>query len=670
MNENPTFEAPVITDDDVRWACKQLGLPSEAFFGAAGTDPRHVVFKDMSTMDIAACPGSGKTTLLVAKLAALARHWNYRSRGICVLSHTNVARVEIEQKLGHTAVGHRLLAEPHFVGTIHSFANTFLAQPWLRSLGYNVKVIDTEACLARRWRSLPRDVRTGLEKNRLNENPGKILIARNAQFDVSESIPWGRGTLGKTSPTYQALVAACRASATDGYFCHEEMLMWARDLLEKRPLTVAAIRGRFPLLFVDECQDNDEEQATLLHSIFLAGNEPVTCQRFGDANQAIFNSVLATGPNADVCRFPQPNHRDLPNSHRFGQKIADIANPLGITPCGLKGNGPKSPLASGADAQHTVFLFRDQAGAQRVLDNFGALIAQTFSADEIRHGTFKAVGQVHTNKGDANFPGHIGHYWQKYNPALARRELRPTSFSAYVQLGVARAAKHGETKQCVALLAEATLRFAARITKHDDAFPRDRHAAVLKKLGRGTAGAAAYEKLLAAFAIKNTALAKDAWENEWKSVVKTVGEAVAGTVATADALRFLEWTELLPEAADTANRGQLNTYTYQNGAINIPIQLGSIHSVKGETHTATLVVETYYHEPNIASIIDWLLGKNAGWKKGKRNCDRLKLHYVAMTRPSHLLCLALPFDVLASNGTIDAAKTKLLEERGWRITEV
>ena len=45
-----------------------LGLPENAFCGADGTDPRREVLKDMTSIDVSACPGSGKTTLLVAKL--------------------------------------------------------------------------------------------------------------------------------------------------------------------------------------------------------------------------------------------------------------------------------------------------------------------------------------------------------------------------------------------------------------------------------------------------------------------------------------------------------------------------------------------------------------------------------------------------------------------------
>ena len=275
MSDAEEFSPPTVTDDEIRWACRQLGLDKDAFFGPDGTDTRATVLKTMERIDIAACPGSGKTTLLVAKLAVLAAKWPYRTRGLCVLSHTNVARSEIETRLGHTAAGRRLLGHPHFIGTIHGFVNEFLAIPWLRSLRYRVRMIDTDTCLERRWRSLDTDEQYALEKG--GHTPA-VLQARSPDFNVGE-IKWAGGKLGTDRPLYKALCEACRQSTQDGYFCYDEMFMWAHDLMDKVPNVIETIRGRFPLLLVDEAQDTKAEQSCLIHRVFTAGKSPVTCQR-------------------------------------------------------------------------------------------------------------------------------------------------------------------------------------------------------------------------------------------------------------------------------------------------------------------------------------------------------------------------------------------------------
>jgi len=87
---------------------------------------------------------------------------------------------------------------------------------------------------------------------------------------------------------------------------------------------------------------------------------------------------------------------------------------------------------------------------------------------------------------------------------------------------------------------------------------------------------------------------------------------------------------------------------------DISIRLGSIHSVKGQNHTATLVLDTFLNGRNGKTCLDymksWILGDSTGkGKEGPENTKRLKLHYVAMTRPTHLLCLAMKYDSFTGN---------------------
>ena len=293
------FELPSVTEPDICWATSLLGLPTNVFHGEDGTDPRQRVLKSMEPMDIAACPGSGKTTLLVAKLAILAKEWHHTTQGICVLSHTNAARHEIETRLGTTNVGRRLLSYPHFIGTIHGFVNEFLALPWLRSKGIPIKMIDNEICLGRRWRLLPINIQLALETN---HHTNSVLSIKDPECGLGE-VRWGKkGVLGTISPTYCAMKEACEQSISDGYFCYNEMFVWATDLLDKAPEVIRTIRDRFPVLFIDEAQDNSEDQSAILHRIFMAGDNTLVRQRFGDGNQAIYGFMGATEASTESFR--------------------------------------------------------------------------------------------------------------------------------------------------------------------------------------------------------------------------------------------------------------------------------------------------------------------------------------------------------------------------------
>jgi DNA helicase-2/ATP-dependent DNA helicase PcrA len=415
VNEPSPFHLPSITDDDVAWACALLNLPSTAFAGSDGQDPRIEVLKSTATLDIEACPGSGKTTLLVAKLAILARKWSDRRRGICVLSHTNVARREIEQRLGNTDAGQRLLSYPHFVGTIHGLINEFLAIPWLRSFGYPVRVIDNDHCTQHRRRLLALRQFTALANyvRQREANRQFDLVAQWCVVSPSFAVLKANGApefKDPTTPAARQLSLLAEKCVGDGYYRYDEMFMWGHDLIDKMPTICGAIRERFPMLFIDEVQDNSETQSRLLFRLFVEGDTPIIRQRFGDSNQAIYQySGQTDGATTD--QFPDHRVRkDIPNSHRFGQAIANLAMPLAAVPQNLFGGGPPPGLiASETSTKNAVFLFGDQT-VVHVIPAYAHYLQNVFSEQELRQATFTTVGAVHRPGDDDKIPRSVGHY--------------------------------------------------------------------------------------------------------------------------------------------------------------------------------------------------------------------------------------------------------------------
>lgn len=654
----PSFE-----DSDVAWACGVLGLPKTAFSGDDGNDPRLAVLRSAETRDIEACPGSGKTTLLVAKLAILARKWPHSRQGLCVLSHTNVARREIETRLGNTAAGQRLLRYPHFIGTIHGFVNEFLALPWLRSQGYPVEMIDDEVCLRRRWRKLSVRVRTGLETNRYTE---QRLRFEDTDFGIGE-VRWGRSALGEHTPTYQAMRAACEESAQEGYFCHDEMFVWAHDMIDRMPEIVESLRMRFPLLFIDEVQDNSELQSKLLHRLFVEGDAPVTRQRFGDSNQAIYQHA-GQREGAETDAFPVAAARaDVPNSFRFDQGIADLANPLGVDPQGLQGLRQQgADGTSDTVGKHAIFLF-DDAQAANVLGCYGAYLTEVFSDEELRHGSFAAVGAVHRPKGDDNPPRSVQYYWPAYDHEISVAEPQPSTLVQYVTAGRRLAHRSGESYSCVEKLAGGILRLV-RLTAPDLKLKqrKRRHRYVLDLL-EGMPGAQyVYLDAIRALCVDGATLTQESWEDEWQAKMVDVVTAIAGIAPEQDeAHQFLAWTDAVAAGQDDAGLGSDNVFRHPASKPEVEIRVGSIHSVKGETHTATLVMDTYFFTHHLRALKRWLTGaKSGGAGESARMQSRLRLHYVAMSRPSHLLCLAMREDALTK------ADIGEIVDRGWKVGNV
>ncbi|MDH4442141.1 MAG: UvrD-helicase domain-containing protein [Rhizobium sp.] len=672
MPSYPVFTLPVIDDSDIAWVCDLLGLPAEAFAGTDGTDPRLPVLKSTESIDIEACPGSGKTTLLVAKLAILAKKWTDPRRGICVLSHTNVARREIETQLGNTAAGQRLLSYPHYVGTIHGFVNEFLAIPLLRSQGIPVRAIDDHLCETHRRRLLKTQQFSALA-NAINPKEaandrinivGNWRVATEGFAVLRNGVPEFKD---QTKPAAKQLVALARKCAQDGYHCYDEMFMWAHDLLDRYPETVEALRLRFPAVFIDEVQDNSELQSGILHRIFVAGPSGAAIrQRYGDSNQAIYGNANGAGattdtfPHAAICRA-------IPNSHRFGQEIASLADPLGLVPHGLIGLGPKNlKVGSDTSGKHTVFLF-DDATVNHVIESYARYLREIFTPTELRDGVFTAVAAVHRpGEKDDNIPRHVGKYWPDYDPALTAAEPKPETLQQYFFAGAKSAAERGETHFVTEKIAEGIFRLAQMTDPLTSVAGKRKHRQMAALLVDNQEARALYFLIVTRVAVDRQALIKEFWDGTCKPAFAEIvrcltGKVPAGTAAEA----FLAWDDGPAVIAGAPAIERDNIYRYPAAAPEVSVRVGSIHSVKGETHTATLVLESFRHKHHLASLKPWLTGAKTGQgKEGVENLKRLKQHYVAMTRPTHLLCLALREDA------ITAAELTLLKARGWRLARV
>ena len=111
---------PFATDEEIKIAHDILLKDKKPF------DSNKVnIIKEDSSCYVQACPGSGKTTTLLAKLIILANKMPLpEGKGICVLTHTNVAIDEIKAKLGTKA--DVLFRYPNFFGTIQTFLHKYV----------------------------------------------------------------------------------------------------------------------------------------------------------------------------------------------------------------------------------------------------------------------------------------------------------------------------------------------------------------------------------------------------------------------------------------------------------------------------------------------------------------------------------------------------------------
>ena len=662
---------PEIADQDIEWVQSLMGLDSF-------DESRRNFLKQHSTVDLFACPGSGKTTLILAKLAILAQKWPHRTQGICVLSHTNVAREQIEHRLGRTVVGQRVLAYPHFVDTIHGFVNRFLALPWLYSNGYPSPTIDDDITTEYRRRVLGRDY-FGLEKF-LTRNHTGFEKLRICDWDLGFDLSGKSFTAGPATKSFKSAKRAIETTAEAGYFCYDEMFVWATALLEEFPNFPDWLAHRFPLVIVDEMQDTFERQASFLSAVFPRTSNKIVVQRVGDPNQEIFDISDVGVSKGDT--YPDSNHKlEIPNSYRFGSDIATLASPFAVQPVGTKGLSGIGPMLLGAtveECKHAIFVFPDNSTAG-VLDAFGKHALDELGDALLTEGTVHAVGHVHKNDpnvtlGHQHYPKSVGHYWEAYSPEISRKAPYPRTLVQFVRVAQGLII-NGRTLSCgVENIASGTIELARRIGDIGNLKRKARtHRAVMNALEGDAASLTTYLNLLRTYLVRRTSLSEDDWPLLAKDLTTVAAALCNGETDASKATNFLAWPRddtslgLLAASSGDVEPNVLRVSS-NNGTINI--RLGSIHSVKGQTHVATLLLNTFWYGHSAEHIMPWLLGRKInGIKAGKRDKQRLLHTYVAMTRPSHLLCLAIPRSALGKDQTVDK-KIATLQSRGWCIAEI
>ncbi|EFW84426.1 UvrD/REP helicase [Pseudomonas savastanoi pv. glycinea] len=653
--------APV-TDADVDWVIELMGLDTL-------DEPRRDFLKSMDTVDVAACPGSGKTTLVVAKLAILARHWKSRMQGICVLSHTNAAREEIEKRLGGTEVGQRLLRFPHYIDTIHGFTGRFLASPWLRSKDIALQAIDDEATHKARRRELT--YREHLGAQAAFEKKFKSLHnlrVRSADFDD----PLGDEDIGfaQHTATYKSVVKSLSGAAKAGYFCFDEVFVLGHALLDQEPAVGGALRLRFPCVLIDEMQDTQPDQADILQRVFPHDDPDVRVIRVGDPNQEIFERKT---PLQDP--FPDPGRQlEIASSFRFDQSIASIANPFAYVPITNGLIGLRVPRELGS-VPNTIIVFPDN-DATGVLDEFGKLVLEHLPAEFRKAGVF-AIGAVHRleNFKANQYPKALEHYWPSYRSDTTKTSFKPRTFAEGACVAKRTAMREATAASAVELLALCLINLGTL------AFPGSlmqlkgrHHAAVEEKLTAKPQALAQYRECLQLILFGPPEMTEQDWLTAIAPRVLLVATALhdaEGVTVDLQGHQYLAW-ESAPVATEASGSGGalVNTYRFQNGADGVDIQMSSIHSEKGKTHAATLILETFRKTHFIQKLMPWLECQKASTKRPPDSAKKdMMLMYVGMTRPSQMLCLAVRKSSMGE-GTTGEKRRAALEASGWSILEL
>ena len=602
----------------------------------------------MESADFQAVPGSGKTTLLGAKLALISSKWFYANRGICILSHTNVAKQEIEQRLLSIPGGEALLAYPHYIGTIQTFINKYLAIPWLRERGIELKEIDDDAYGDRLLRLAKKhdDIRKWLFQNQW-ERSSTIRGIRYNGADLALAT-WPDSKLPKNGKTITALREVKKTLTQDGWFRYDDMFAFAERALKYVPTLADAVAHRFPLVFMDEMQDTSDLQLDVLSKVFV---RDAVIQRFGDINQAILNRGAGTHDHA----FPKQGFFEVSSSLRFGPEIADVANRLKLVGGDMEGSG------GGAAAQPALILY-STATIQSVVQRFGTWAAENFTLEELASRPIKAVCGV-KREGNARQP--VGRHIRDYAPDFVIDANRPASAratlcrlvreaSAVEDLAGA-AAKRTSTARLVVLK---LLQHCGRPELRDlVGWPQLRKALQQDSQALQAANRVGLDIVEGQYATDT--------EQRWNASLARLLTALellielGAEVPDVDETKF----EADTRARLAAQPGGVNTLRIDAHEKSFDLHLSTIAGVKGETHLATLVLESCFRmRYDLSELIPYLVGQEAASRvTDPQRKSQLHNLFVAVTRATRMTAIAVHAD------RVPQASLPLMQAAGWDV---
>lgn len=655
---------PFATDDEIRAAHNML-LPGRPFF----EEDKIEVIRCNESRDIKACPGSGKTTVLLAKLLILSNRMPFSDgSGICVLTHTNVAIDEIKAHFGEKA--DLLLSYPNFCGTIQSFVDRFLAIPFFNSFSEKplVDVCDDRADsrirkeFAVRFSQLGRGKMRSSLYNLVNidnyKRDGKVnweavhaeieKIVRESYYDFHANKYYRHygdtksiaAKLGHEYPRFTFFDTVRRVALNEGILKFEDAFSIAFAYIQMLPGIKETLASRFKYVFIDEVQDSSQLQFALLEKVFDRGQ--IVVQRFGDPYQAIYNTE-------GDCAWVPTNPLPLNRSKRFGSAIANILRFVCVEDNrGLDGN----------DQVHSVkpvmLVYTD---GKKVLPAFAKLLREKTvngvpiidiakieqKKDSLHRINIKAVGFVGKEKVVDGESQAIHYFFPEFeNQTTAKRPFNEqNTLNTFLQKNAVEDTPQDYRSRILDALVAILVR--ANVKKDNGRlFSKTSMLEYLESNAPnlfGKLNLKLSEWILKLFS-SDFSVDLDIFDDV-KAFITTDFAPAFGFMAEIESVRqFLKKND---EKFYMVKNKDQSLNVYKDGELEI--EIATVHSVKGETHAATLFLETKNYKYESEHFGAQLCGEPYVHRVGEKHVlPSLKVAYVALSRPKYLLTYAIHKD--------------------------
>jgi superfamily I DNA/RNA helicase len=565
-------------------------------------DGQKIFLNCLASRCVQAYAGTGKTSAIVGKLHILAQKYVWQNgRGVCVISHTNVAVDEIKK---HVAKHYPAIMQyPNFIGTIQEFVNKFLFIPYLVSKGLQIKFQDdsryfdykselSENIVKRIESHIKSKVNHSKDSERARKEffnilktvhlvDGKLYArAKKGGFNEYTDLKTNQVSQGEIVQAFSDLI---KKKHNDGYFLFVESFFYGYVHLKQNQLLKEIIAQRFQFVFLDEAQDCSEIQLQILNELF-GENSKTIFQQIGDVNQAISET-----------KWTPEKYLTLNQSTRFGNNIAGFINTFQVS----DGSG-----VSGTSEETKKYLIIYDSGKEKdILQKFAEILkSENISTTEV----IFAISHRHE---------HLEEYFLGYSEKLAKNKSKKTSYRfdndiEYIDL----------------LTKEAVLQRGSNLVW------RVLYSLLYKQFKIGDNS---WSKLKEFLRIGEKA-------DDFNKIVTEICYDILqnGGISDLDSLKNRLNAIFGEDRISFANSGSSSSPLIQNQTFEnkysyngIEINVGTIHSVKGQTHSATLL---FSNEENGKQDVQHTMDNTK-----KLTPEFKKRIYVASSRAKHLFVFAI-----------------------------
>ncbi|MFI6289422.1 DNA helicase PcrA [Streptomyces sp. NPDC051018] len=351
------FDVPPARGAYHRDGAPRTVVDPEALLDGLNEQQRAAVVHTGSPLLIVAGAGSGKTRVLTHRIAHLLATRSVHPGQILAITFTNKAAGEMKERV-EQLVGPR--ANAMWVSTFHSACVRILRRE-SKKLGFTSSFSIYDAADSKRLMALVcRDLDLDPKKFPPKSFSAQISNLKNELIDEESYADQAAGsgggfekTLAEAYRMYQARLR--EANALD----FDDIIMTTVHLLQAFPDVAEHYRRRFRHVLVDEYQDTNHAQYTLVRELVGTGYEdlpPAELCVVGDADQSIYAFRGATIRN--ILQFeedyPQATTILLEQNYRSTQTILSAANAV------IERNESRRPknlwTNAGAGAQITGYV--------------------------------------------------------------------------------------------------------------------------------------------------------------------------------------------------------------------------------------------------------------------------------------------------------------------------